>query len=178
MRPTSGCGPTIAWISSHRADALAKLSYALLRSLPPARSFFLFTLSRAMPIRLRKAPSIPFPANRITSSVQCALKPVHSTHARLHSAFQTLQDSLGGSSMNKKSFVSSGRLPTLISAFLYFDVSFMVWVIFGPMTPFIADQMHLSATHKGLLTAIPLLGGSFFRPILGLLADRLEHRPA
>jgi NNP family nitrate/nitrite transporter-like MFS transporter len=46
------------------------------------------------------------------------------------------------------------------------------------MTPFIADQMHLSATQKGLLTAIPLLGGSFFRPILGLLADRIGGRRA
>jgi len=80
--------------------------------------------------------------------------------------------------MNKKSFLASGHLPTLISAFLYFDTSFMVWVLFGPVTPFIADQMHLSATQKGLLTAIPLLGGSFFRPILGLLADRIGGRRA
>ena len=80
--------------------------------------------------------------------------------------------------MDKKSFAKSGHLPTLLSAFLYFDVSFMVWVLFGPMTPFIADQMHLSATQKGLLTAIPLLGGSFFRPILGLLADRIGGRRA
>ena len=80
--------------------------------------------------------------------------------------------------MDKKTFMKSGHLPTLISAFLYFDVSFMVWVLFGPMTPFIADQMHLSATQKGLLTAIPLLGGSFFRPILGLLADRIGGRRA
>jgi NNP family nitrate/nitrite transporter-like MFS transporter len=80
--------------------------------------------------------------------------------------------------MTKKSFLSSGHLPTLVSAFLYFDVSFMVWVLFGPMTPFIADQMHLTATQKGLLTAIPLLGGSFFRPILGLLADRIGGRRA
>ncbi len=78
--------------------------------------------------------------------------------------------------MNKKSFLSSGHLPTLFSAFLYFDVSFMVWVLFGPMTPFVAEQMHLSATQKGLLTAIPLLGGSFFRPILGLIADRIGGR--
>jgi NNP family nitrate/nitrite transporter-like MFS transporter len=78
--------------------------------------------------------------------------------------------------MDKKSFTSSGHLPTLVSAFLYFDVSFMVWVLFGPMTPFIADQMHLTATQKGLLTAIPLLGGSFFRPILGLIADRIGGR--
>lgn len=80
--------------------------------------------------------------------------------------------------MDKKSFLSSGHLPTLFSAFLYFDVSFMVWVLFGPVTPFIAEQMHLSATQKGLLTAIPLLGGSFFRPILGVLADRIGGRRA
>src|SRR4051794_17228351 len=78
--------------------------------------------------------------------------------------------------MNKTSFTKSGHLPTLISAFFYFDISFMVWVLFGPMTPFIAEQLHLSATQKGLLTAVPLLGGSFFRPILGLLADRLGGR--
>ncbi len=80
--------------------------------------------------------------------------------------------------MNRKSFLSSGHLPTLLSAFFYFDISFMVWVLFGPMTPFIADQMHLSATQKGLLTAIPLLGGSFFRPLLGILADRIGGRRA
>jgi MFS transporter, NNP family, nitrate/nitrite transporter len=80
--------------------------------------------------------------------------------------------------MDKQSFLKSGHLPTLISAFLYFDVSFMVWVLFGPVTPFLAEQIHLSATQKGLLTAIPLLGGSFFRPFLGLLADRIGGRRA
>ena len=78
--------------------------------------------------------------------------------------------------MTNTSFAKSGHLPTLISAFLYFDISFMVWVLFGPMTPFIAEQLHISATQKGLLTAVPLLGGSFFRPLLGLLADRLGGR--
>lgn len=80
--------------------------------------------------------------------------------------------------MDKKTFYRSGHLPTLVSAFLYFDVSFMVWVLFGPLTPFVAEQMHLSATQKGLLTAVPLLGGSFFRPVLGLLADRIGGRRA
>lgn len=80
--------------------------------------------------------------------------------------------------MQKSSFLKSGHTPTLVSAFLYFDISFMVWVLFGPMTPFIAEQMSLSATQKGLLTAVPLLGGSFFRPILGLLADRIGGRRA
>lgn len=80
--------------------------------------------------------------------------------------------------MQKNSFLKSGHIPTLISAFMYFDISFMVWVLFGPITPFIAEQMHLSATQKGLLTAVPLLGGSFFRPVLGLLADRIGGRRA
>ena len=80
--------------------------------------------------------------------------------------------------MDKKAFLASGHIPTLISAFLYFDISFMVWVLFGPLTPFIAEQIHVSATQKGLLTAVPLLGGSFFRPLLGLLADRIGGRRA
>jgi NNP family nitrate/nitrite transporter-like MFS transporter len=80
--------------------------------------------------------------------------------------------------MDKKSFMGSGHVPTLISAFLYFDISFMVWILFGPITPFVAEQIHLTATEKGLLTAIPLLGGSIFRPILALLADRVGGRRA
>jgi NNP family nitrate/nitrite transporter-like MFS transporter len=80
--------------------------------------------------------------------------------------------------MQKNSFLKSGHTPTLVSAFLYFDISFMVWVLFGPMTPFIAEQMSMSATQKGLLAAVPLLGGSFYRPILGLLADRIGGRRA
>lgn len=80
--------------------------------------------------------------------------------------------------MQRNSFLKSGHIPTLVSAFMYFDISFMVWVLFGPLTPFIAEQMSLSATQKGLLTAVPLLGGSFFRPALGLLADRIGGRRA
>jgi MFS transporter, NNP family, nitrate/nitrite transporter len=78
--------------------------------------------------------------------------------------------------MDTKGFFKSGHFPTLMAAFLYFDVSFMVWVLLGPLAPFLGEQMHLTATQKGLLTAIPLLGGSLFRPILGVLGDRLGGR--
>ena len=78
--------------------------------------------------------------------------------------------------MNAKSFLKSGHFPTLIAAFLYFDVSFMVWVLLGPLAPFLSEQLHLTATQKGFLTAIPLLGGSLFRPVLGVLGDRLGGR--
>jgi NNP family nitrate/nitrite transporter-like MFS transporter len=75
-----------------------------------------------------------------------------------------------------KNFARNGHPPTLISAFLYFDVSFMVWVILGPLGAYIADDLHLSPARKGLLTAIPLLGGSLFRLVLGPLADRYGGR--
>jgi NNP family nitrate/nitrite transporter-like MFS transporter len=67
-------------------------------------------------------------------------------------------------------------MPTLIAALLYFDVSFMTWVLLGPLAPFLRDELGLSATQQGLLTAIPLLGGSLFRPVLGMLADRIGGR--
>jgi MFS transporter, NNP family, nitrate/nitrite transporter len=78
--------------------------------------------------------------------------------------------------MSLRGFRKAGHPPTLLSAFLYFDVSFMVWVILGPLGPFIGEAYKLSATQKGLLTAIPLLGGSFFRPILGWMTERFGGR--
>ena len=78
----------------------------------------------------------------------------------------------------KKTFLQSGHTPTLISALLYFDVSFMVWVILGPLAPFLRQQFGMSATEQGLLVAVPLLGGSLFRPVLGVLADRIGGRRA
>jgi NNP family nitrate/nitrite transporter-like MFS transporter len=59
---------------------------------------------------------------------------------------------------------------------LYFDVSFMVWVILGPLGPFIGEALKLSATQRGFLTAVPLLGGSFFRLILGASTERFGGR--
>lgn len=70
----------------------------------------------------------------------------------------------------------SGHWPTLLAAFLYFDVSFCVWYLLGPLGTFIAEDLGLSATTKGLLVATPLLGGSLFRIVLGGLSDHLGPR--
>src|SRR5690349_12404233 len=78
--------------------------------------------------------------------------------------------------MSFREFRKAGHTPTLAAAFLYFDVSFMVWVILGPLGPFIGESLKLSATQKGFLTAVPLLGGSFFRPILGWMTERIGGR--
>lgn len=75
-----------------------------------------------------------------------------------------------------KDFTRSGHPPTLASAFLYFDVSFMIWVLLGPLGTYISEELKLGPAEKGLLTAVPLLGGSLFRLVLGPLADRFGGR--
>lgn len=80
--------------------------------------------------------------------------------------------------MKISDFRRAGHTPSLIAAFLYFDVSFMAWVLLGPLGPFIAETYKLTATQKGFLVALPLLAGSFFRPILGVLGDVLGPRRA
>ncbi len=78
--------------------------------------------------------------------------------------------------MSLRDFRKAGHPPTLVSAFLYFDISFMVWVILGPLGPFIGEAYHLTAAQKGLLTAVPPLGGAFFRLILGWGTERFGGR--
>jgi NNP family nitrate/nitrite transporter-like MFS transporter len=78
--------------------------------------------------------------------------------------------------MTLKEFRSAGHAPTLACAFLYFDVSFMVWVILGPLGPFLGESLKLTASQKGFLTAVPLLGGSFFRILLGVMTERIGGR--
>jgi len=78
----------------------------------------------------------------------------------------------------RRGFFKSGHLPTLVAALLYFDVSFMVWVLLGPLAPFLREAFQLTAAQQGLLVAIPLLGGSLFRPVLGALGDRIGGRRA
>ncbi len=78
--------------------------------------------------------------------------------------------------MHMKEFLRSGSPRTLISAFLYFDISFMVWVLIGVLGAHIAGDLGLTAGQKGLMVAIPLLGGSLVRIPMGLLVDRIGPR--
>lgn len=74
--------------------------------------------------------------------------------------------------MSIKGFARAGHWPTLFSAFLYFDVSFMVWVLLGALGVFIAQDFGLSASQKGFLVALPLLAGACLRLPMGIIADR------
>ena len=75
-----------------------------------------------------------------------------------------------------KGFLKAGHLPTLFASFLYFDLSFMVWVLLGPLGVAIAKDLHLDPSHKGLMVATPVLAGAALRVVLGLLVDRFQAR--
>lgn len=72
-----------------------------------------------------------------------------------------------------KGFWAAGHKPTLFAAFLYFDLSFMVWVLLGPLAPFISDDLGLSAAEKGFMVAIPTLAGALLRLVNGVMVDRI-----
>ncbi|MBV9510899.1 MAG: NarK/NasA family nitrate transporter, partial [Caulobacteraceae bacterium] len=80
--------------------------------------------------------------------------------------------------MSMRSFMKSGHAPTLFSAFLYFDLSFMVWVILGPLGVAIAKALHLDAAQKGFMVATPLLAGAFLRVVFGVLVDHIGPKRA
>lgn len=80
--------------------------------------------------------------------------------------------------MHLREFRQAGNPRVLLSAFLYFDVSFMVWVLLGALGVFIAEDLGLNASQKGLIAAVPLLAGSFFRLVLGPLSDHIGSRRA
>ena len=70
-------------------------------------------------------------------------------------------------------FWNSGHKPTLIAAFLYFDLAFMVWVLLAPLAPMIAASLALTPAEKGFMVATPTLAGAVLRVVNGLLVDRI-----
>jgi NNP family nitrate/nitrite transporter-like MFS transporter len=77
-----------------------------------------------------------------------------------------------------KSFWKAGHTPTLLSAFLYFDVSFMVWYLLGPLAVQIAQALHLTTQQRGMMVATPILAGAVLRFAMGLVVDKLSPKTA
>ena len=69
-----------------------------------------------------------------------------------------------------------GHRPTVLASFLYFDMSFTLWVLLGALGIYIAESLALSPAEKGLMVAIPVLSGSLLRVPMGLLAGRLRDK--
>ncbi|HCE09437.1 MAG TPA: MFS transporter [Oxalobacteraceae bacterium] len=80
--------------------------------------------------------------------------------------------------MQKTSFWKAGHTPTLLASFFYFDLSFMVWVLLGPLAVQISKDLGLTAAQKGLMVATPLLAGALLRIVMGVLVDHLKPKKA
>ncbi|WP_176943950.1 nitrate/nitrite transporter [Pseudoxanthomonas sp. CF125] len=66
----------------------------------------------------------------------------------------------------------------MLSAFLYFDLSFMVWYLLGPLQVPIATALHLDTQQRALMVAVPILCGAVLRLFMGMAADRIGARRA
>ncbi|MCD6212926.1 MAG: NarK/NasA family nitrate transporter [Sulfurovum sp.] len=76
-----------------------------------------------------------------------------------------------------KALKGQGHTPTLFMAFLYFDMSFMVWTMLGPLSTEIAEALALAghimtAGEKATLLSLPILSGAILRIVLGFGVDK------
>ncbi len=80
--------------------------------------------------------------------------------------------------MLTRDFLKAGHTPSLLCAFLYFDISFMAWVLLGALANSIAPDpaFNLNDAKRGFMLAVPLLGGSLLRLVLGVLTDHIGAR--
>src|SRR5512134_1920389 len=80
--------------------------------------------------------------------------------------------------MNWREFRQAGHWPTLVAAFLYFDVSFMAWVVLGPLSLYLSQELGLTIEEKFGIVAIPILAGAVFRIPMGMLTDHIGPKRA
>ncbi len=81
-------------------------------------------------------------------------------------------------STSLKEFWKSGHKGTLLTAFLYFDFCFAIWVLNGAMAPFISEEFGLSPAQKGFMVSVPVLAGALMRFPLGLLSQYIGRKNA
>ncbi len=77
-----------------------------------------------------------------------------------------------------KELKGQGHAPTLFMAFLYFDMSFMVWTMLGPLSTEITEALALggrilTSGEKATLLSLPILSGAILRIVLGFGVDKL-----
>ena len=77
-----------------------------------------------------------------------------------------------------KDLKGQGHTPTLFMAFVYFDMSFMVWTMLGPLSTEITEALALTghimtAGEKATLLSLPILSGAILRILLGFGVDKL-----
>ena len=77
-----------------------------------------------------------------------------------------------------RDFRRAGHLPTLLTAFLYFDFTFAIWVLNGALAPFIALEFGLDPEQKGFMVAVPIIAGALMRFPLGILSQYIGRKNA
>lgn len=80
--------------------------------------------------------------------------------------------------MKIRDFMKSGHLGTLLTALLYFDFCFAIWVLNGAMAPFIADSFGLNDYQKGFLISLPVMAGALMRFPMGLISQYIGRKNA
>ncbi|MCX6074694.1 MAG: MFS transporter [Campylobacterales bacterium] len=70
-----------------------------------------------------------------------------------------------------------GHWPSLLAAFLYFDFSFMMWTMLGPLATEINETLTkagnaLNDSQMASLLALPILSGALLRILLGFFVDK------
>jgi MFS transporter, NNP family, nitrate/nitrite transporter len=75
--------------------------------------------------------------------------------------------------VSARGFSRVGHAPSLVASLLHFDVSFMVWVLLGALGAYVAADLDLTPAQKGLMVAVPPLGGCAFRLVLGTIVERI-----
>jgi len=79
---------------------------------------------------------------------------------------------------NFKDLKGQGHMPTLLMAFAYFDMSFMIWTMLGPLSTEITEALALAghimtANEKATLLSLPILSGAILRIVLGFGVDKI-----
>jgi MFS transporter, NNP family, nitrate/nitrite transporter len=69
-----------------------------------------------------------------------------------------------------------GNWRALLACFFYFDTGFTVWVMFGPLAPFIHKDITMTPAELGFLVAVPVLGAAILRVTLGNLYQACNGR--
>jgi NNP family nitrate/nitrite transporter-like MFS transporter len=72
--------------------------------------------------------------------------------------------------------LKSGNWKALLACFLYFDTGFTVWVLLGPLAPFISKDITMSPAEQGFLVAVPVLSAAILRVTLGNLFQSYDGK--
>lgn len=73
-------------------------------------------------------------------------------------------------------YLRLGNWRSLVASFLYFDTGFTVWLLFGPLAPYMGPSLHLPPVMLGFLVAVPVLSGAILRIPLGYLYQAMDGR--